>query len=609
MQSTKGKRVACLYRVSTKGQISEFELQNNDIPMQRQVCREFIDSQPDWKLTKEYSELGVSGFKKYAKDRDELQQAMKDAENGEYDVLLVFMFDRLGRKDDETPFIVEWFDKQGIEVWSTQEGRQSFKDHVDKLLNYIRFWQSSGESRKTSMRVDVKHKQMVRDGIYRGGSAPYGYRLIPSGTLNKRGKELLKLEVDPYESKVVEEIFELIYKKGYGSNRIATHLNKKEIRSKNGNSWSSSTINYILKNPIYKGYMTYGRNKSNEDNSISRTSQEDWIMSEKPIEELAIIPEAIWDKIQNIRKSRSFNTNDGTGGNQTTKSPLVFVGKIFCGDCKSPLTTTYDYKKWTLVDGTVKQIKRPKYRCSGKALSKKKCNGKTTHSYKKLESDLFVIIDIFLDQLRYFNFEKYIGEVKDKILKDSKSLIKQLEKKEKEHSGELVVLKQEITKSILGKSSFKPDLLGTLIEEKEKELSRISSELKKIKTQLDNTAKDTENLLELQSNINTWKIELHSASVEEQKMMLDMIIEKIHVMPPDENGAVEYEVDFAISPDAVLRYIEDKGECNQVKSERKLLESTTTILTASYRSERRREKEENKNLYDINITWGSSSVG
>ena len=41
---------------------------------------------------------------------------------GEFNILLVFMFDRLGRRDDETPFVVEWFVKQGIEVWSAMEG-------------------------------------------------------------------------------------------------------------------------------------------------------------------------------------------------------------------------------------------------------------------------------------------------------------------------------------------------------------------------------------------------------------------------------------------------------------------------------------------------------
>ena len=92
----------------------------------------------------------------------------------EFDVLLVFMFDRLGRREDETPFVVQWFVQQGIEVWSTREGEQRFDTHVDKLLNYIRFCQASGESEKISIRVKTKHLQMIEDGQYRGGLVPYG---------------------------------------------------------------------------------------------------------------------------------------------------------------------------------------------------------------------------------------------------------------------------------------------------------------------------------------------------------------------------------------------------------------------------------------------------
>ena len=60
------------------------------------------------------------------------------------------MFDRLGRRDDETPFVVEWFAKQGIRIFSVKEGEQKFESHTDSLINYIRYWQSEGESRKTS---------------------------------------------------------------------------------------------------------------------------------------------------------------------------------------------------------------------------------------------------------------------------------------------------------------------------------------------------------------------------------------------------------------------------------------------------------------------------
>ena len=96
---------------------------------------------------------------------------------GKFDILLVFMFDRIGRIADETPFVVEWFVKSGIRVWSTQEGEQRFDNHTDKLTNYIRFWQADGESEKTSIRTKTALGQLVEDGGFKGGLAPYGYDL------------------------------------------------------------------------------------------------------------------------------------------------------------------------------------------------------------------------------------------------------------------------------------------------------------------------------------------------------------------------------------------------------------------------------------------------
>ena len=147
------KRIVCLYRVSTIGQVDK-----DDIPMQKQSCRGFCRQHPGWEIVKEFSEKGVSGFKVSARDRDAIQEIQKMALQGEFDILLVFMFDRLGRKDDETPFVVEWFVKQNIEVWSAMEGQQRFDNHVDKLLNYIRYWQASGESIKTSSCLSLEYQ-------------------------------------------------------------------------------------------------------------------------------------------------------------------------------------------------------------------------------------------------------------------------------------------------------------------------------------------------------------------------------------------------------------------------------------------------------------------
>ena len=79
------KRVYTLYRVSTIGQVEK-----DDIPMQKEACHEFAERQ-GWEIVKEFSEKGVSGFKKSAKERDQLQLLQQAAAAGEFDVLLVFM--------------------------------------------------------------------------------------------------------------------------------------------------------------------------------------------------------------------------------------------------------------------------------------------------------------------------------------------------------------------------------------------------------------------------------------------------------------------------------------------------------------------------------------
>ena len=84
------KQVYCLYRVSTVQQLRE-----DDIPMQRQACREFAATH-QWGIIKELYEKGISGFKTPIQDRKVLQQIKKDAELRKFDILLVFMFDRLG---------------------------------------------------------------------------------------------------------------------------------------------------------------------------------------------------------------------------------------------------------------------------------------------------------------------------------------------------------------------------------------------------------------------------------------------------------------------------------------------------------------------------------
>lgn len=241
------RRVYCLYRVSTLGQVEK-----DDIPMQKQYCREFVGQHPGWEIVKEFSEKGVSGFKVSAKDRDAIQEIQRDALQNKFDILLVFMFDRLGRREDETPFVVEWFVKNGIEVWSAKEGQQRFDTHVDKLLNYIRYWQASGESIKTSVRTKTRMEQLTQEGHFTGGCIPFGYRLEHKGRTNKRNQDVGDLVIDPDEAEIVKLIFRNISAKDMERSAFAGILPNRVLQTEKDatyrllQSTASSRISFTL---------------------------------------------------------------------------------------------------------------------------------------------------------------------------------------------------------------------------------------------------------------------------------------------------------------------------------------------------------------------------
>lgn len=246
------ERVYCLYRVSTKGQVYTDEKGGQDIPMQRTACREFA-KEKGWTIVREEVELGVSGYKVSSEDRDVIQSFKADALEGKFDILLVFMFDRLGRIEHETPFVVEWFVEHGVAMWSVKEGEQRFDDHTDSLTNFIRFWEASGESEKTSERIRTKMKQIVEEGHFPGGVVPYGYRLVDKGRRGKKQQVAHDLEVDPEEAAVVRELFQKTAYEGYGSHMLARMLNERGLKTHKGAAFQSNTIIRILSNPIHRG--------------------------------------------------------------------------------------------------------------------------------------------------------------------------------------------------------------------------------------------------------------------------------------------------------------------------------------------------------------------
>ena len=513
------KRVVCLYRVSTVGQVEK-----DDIPMQKQACREFSQRQEGWEIAREFSEKGVSGFKVSAKKRDAIQEIQRMALAGEFDVLLVFMFDRLGRKDDETPFVVEWFVHHGVEVWSAMEGQQRFDNHVDKLLNYIRYWQASGESIKTSARVKTRISQLTEQGYYTGGIVPYGYRLEYKGRTNKRNKEVPDLAIDPDEAEVVRLIFQKYVCEGYGAQRICRYLAEQGYHSRKGGKIPTSSITRILKNTLYIGILCNGESRS-----------------EEVLTDLRIIDVELFERAQGISQDRA-KPREKREVPLTTRGQSLLVGNLFCGHCGRRLTLTTCGQRYRKKDGTVVNKSYARYLCSYNTQHPGECEGPASYGATKLDSLVDQIIRLQFERIQTAPPQDLIREQQGREVEIAKAKLNLLNVQYQQKQRDYRDLQAETLKVIRGVSRLNVDLLNSVVEETTGQIAGLEQQIAAAEAELRGLVSGAEQVRQGYAQLMNWAELYDNCSFEAKKMIAAQFIKAVRV-----KRGYELEVEFNVS--------------------------------------------------------------
>ena len=517
------KRVYCLYRVSTKGQVEK-----DDIPMQRQRCHEFA-AEKGWNIIQEFSEKGISGFKISAKDRDAIQEIQRDAAQGKFDVLLVFMFDRLGRKEDETPFVVEWFVNNGIEVWSAEEGQQRFDNHVDKLMNYIRYWQASGESLKTSIRTKTRLGQIVQEGRFRGGTPAYGYQLVKKGRTGKKNRELYDIEINPDEAPAVKRMFDLTDRYGYGGRKISTILkNEGIVNLRTGEPFHYSTIQHILANIMNAGILRSGEIQS------------------EVFPELQIITLEQFQRVAKAREQRSVNYAIKCGwepetvtladGSEATvvRSPgtyprkivgkALLSGNVYCGHCGGRIFATTARKNHHPTQ-TPERI--AVYKCYNRTQHKEQCDGPSTYRAEK--------VDRVVESVLRGIFERATRIDESVFLKTQiQSSTKQYQQKIKAAKGEYAKAVKELSKwedlmlaSIEGTCVFTPEQVKKRMDGIQETVDKLTREIETLQTDMENSKTLSSEIMTQHQQLLSWAELFDSASIDEKKVIASQLIKAV----------------------------------------------------------------------------------
>jgi len=476
-----------------------------------------------WEIVDSRSEKGISGFKVSANDRDAIIDIREAATKKKFDILLVYMFDRLGRKEDETPFIVQWFINNGIEVWSTQEGQQKIEQHVDKLLNYIRFWQAQGESEKTSMRVKTAQAQMIQDGRFRGGTVPYGYMLEHKGRINKRGFPINDLVINEQEAAVVRTIFDRYVNHGYGTHRICGYLAENGIKTKDGSRFINTTIQNIIKRPIYIGIMSSGINQSDV------------------IPELQIISPEIFERAQEIAKGRSSDYAYRRIPLNTRGNALL-SGNVFCGHCNARLTLTTNGKRGFHKDGELKLLPKTRYVCYNRTRHPERCEGQTGYTSTKLDGVIEKIVESIFAKIKEAPGEQIIAGQYEERVAGIKLSLEQAKIAYNKELAILSMLENELLKVLQGTSSLKPEMLNKKHDEAERSVAEKRVIVKKLEQELENNRDTMRQVTQQYKDVLGWADIYAESAMEVKKMIVSQLINEVRV-----SADYNIEIDFKIS--------------------------------------------------------------
>ena len=417
------------------------------------------------------------------------------------------MFDRLGRRDDETPFIVEWFTKQGIEVWSVNEGQQRFDTHVDKLMNYIRYWQASGESLKTSVRTRTRLEQLTGEGHYTGGTVAFGYKRVRLGRVNKKSQEVCDLVIDEAEAEIVRLIFHKYVYEGYGAQKLSHYLYEQGVVGRNNKNIPNTSIVRMIKNKGYTGYLINGA-----------------VETECP--QLRIIEPELFEQAQELRQAR---TCERGGTSLGTSSKALLTGLVYCGHCGNRLSLTSSGRTHTYADGhTVKEV-RPRYSCFYKIRHPGDCDGQSGYGVSKLDSIVEEVVRQIFAQFREVSRKKLLESVKTndaaRIQKKVKKIQKDLESKQKE----LDDLKAETILVIRGVSALDKELLGTLVAEAKDALETLEKQLVQAQDEYEEATKTAKRSNYICNELLTWADVYDTANHDERRAILQQFIKEIRV--------------------------------------------------------------------------------
>lgn len=421
----------------------------------------------DYNVFNYYIDPGYSGGNI---ERPALQQMLKDIHSHKIDMVVVYKLDRLSRSQKDTLNLIEdEFIKNNVEFVSVNENFDTSTPFGRAMIGILSVF-AQLEKDQITERFTMGRIGRAKNGLFHGGgNTPTGYDYIDG-----------KLVINEYEAIQVKEIFDR-FLKGESINSIQAQMHIK-YTNKNG-GWSSATSVYnAIKNSIYIGKTKF---KGEEYEGMHQP----------------IIDVKIFEKANTLLCSSNRSDTKNSAQKTPFRAGYLLSSLVYCGNCGAKYSAGHGY-----------------YSCYSRNKTDKKyiidprCN-----NIKIKISDLDNYIKCEILTLS-FNPDR----IKNYNCIDNKDSSETLKK-------QLKLLDTQIEKLI---DMYQFDNIDSSIIKSR--IDKVSQEKIKIQQQLDSTQNDSNHnnkIAEFINNLSKCQRIFKSESIEEQRLFISTLIDKITVMP------------------------------------------------------------------------------
>ncbi len=284
-------RIATYTRIST-----DEELQPYSLEAQATRLDAYAESQEDWQIVRRFTDQASGAIL----ERENLERALREAEAGRFDLLLVYRVDRLSRSVRGLAQILARLDDAKVLFRSATEPFDTASSAGRMMVQLLGVFAEFERSSIVERTIAGMERKAAR-GEWTGGSVPYGYRLDP---------ERRFLVPEPAEAPVVPQVFRRYAERLEGSSALATWLTGRGLRTRAGKPFNNHAVLSILRNRAYLGEIFFRGNHY-------------------PAPHEPLVDRELFDRAQEILRERS----EDASLRRSNQSEYLLTGLVKCARC------------------------------------------------------------------------------------------------------------------------------------------------------------------------------------------------------------------------------------------------------------------------------------